>query len=218
MNRYKNILFDLDGTLIDTKSGVLGSVKKAFDNLSLPLPSDERLESFMGPPLELCFTDVCGLSHEQAQKAMSVYRHYYEGGGVYDAKPYDGIVELLTKLHGNGYKLGVATSKSQHLATIVLNHFSLDEFFDTVAGAPTSIETPWTKKDSILKAMSALSGATTANTVLIGDRKFDAHGASEAGIDAIGVLFGYGKADEIYASHFSAIAADVQNIQDMLLE
>ena len=64
--------------------------------------------------------------------------------------------------------------------------------------------------------MSVLPGATAANTVLIGDRKFDAQGARDAGIDSIGVLFGYGKADELYSSPFTAIAADVKKLQEML--
>jgi phosphoglycolate phosphatase len=217
MNRYKNILFDLDGTLLDTKSGVLGSVKKAFADLSIALPPEEELENFMGPPLEQCFTEVCKLSLEQAYKAMSVYRRYYEDSGIFDARPYEGIMELLANLRGKGYCLGVATSKSQRLACAVLEHFDLDGYFETIAGAPEGTQTLWSKKDSVLKAMSALTAASAANTVLVGDRKYDAKGADDAGIDAIGVLFGYGKIDEIEASRFKMIAADIPQLQKLLL-
>jgi phosphoglycolate phosphatase len=216
MNHYSNILFDLDGTLLDTKSGVLGSVKKTFADLSLTLPSDEQLDGFMGPPLEQCFTVVCGLSLEQAQKAMSVYRRYYEGGGIYDAKPYDGMVTLLAQLRDAGCRLGVATSKNYRLACIVLKYFGLDSFFNCISGTPDDIVTTWSKKDSIIKAMSELAGATSKDTVLVGDRKFDAQGASEAGIDAIGVLFGYGKIDELEASPFKALAADIVKLRELL--
>jgi phosphoglycolate phosphatase len=216
MNRYHNILFDLDGTLIDTKYGVINSVKKTLHDLSLPIPSDEHLEGFIGPPLEQCFMEVCGLSFEQTQKSMPIYLRYYRDGGIYDAKPYDGMAELLRQLQDAGCRLGVATSKKQRSACIMLKHFGLDVFFDGIAGAPENSKAMWTKKDSVLLAMSGFDGANAENTVLVGDRKFDAQGASEAGIDAIGVLFGYGKIDELEASPFKAIAADIVSLRELL--
>jgi phosphoglycolate phosphatase len=216
INHYKNILFDLDGTLIDTKSGVLGSLKKTMEELSLPLPPENRLISFLGPPLEQCFKDVCGLSEEQTQKAVTVFRGHYGGGGLYDFEIFEGIEELLAQLKKEGRILGVATSKNQRFAKIVMDHCGLGDFFDVVAGAPDSIETSWDKKDSVLKAMGAIRGADFSNTVLVGDRKFDAQGAAEAGIDAIGVLYGYGNAEELEASHFTAIAADIKQLHKLL--
>lgn len=216
MNRYKNILFDLDGTLIDTKNGVLGSLKKALTELSLPLPPEDKLITFLGPPLEQCFRDVCGFNEEQTQKAVTVFRRYYGGGGLLDSEPYEGITELLKELRGKGLGLGVATSKNQRFAKIVIEHCGLDGLFDIVAGAPDSIETPWLKKDSVLKAMSAFDGADGFNTVLIGDRKFDAQGAAQAGIDAIGVLYGYGSEEEIKASGFTDVAADLNELRTLL--
>jgi phosphoglycolate phosphatase len=217
MNHYTNILFDLDGTLINTKSGVLGSVKKAFEALSLTPPPDDVLEGFMGPPLSDCFTEVCGLDTEQAKTAVQVFRRYYESGGVYDAAPYAGVKELLNALKSAGRALGVATSKNHRFAGIVLAHCGLAEFFDSVAGAPDSLDPPWTKKDSIITAMASLPGADAENTVLVGDRKFDAYGAQEAGIDAIGVLFGFGKAAELEKSPFVCIAKDVDALRALLL-
>lgn len=214
---YTNILFDLDGTLLNTKAGVIGSVKKAFNDLSLTLPPEDELDGFMGPPLVDCFTQVCRLSTQQTQKAMKVFRSYYEDSGMFNAQPYDGIAKLLENLKNKGYRLGVATSKCQRLACVILKHFELYDFFDTVAGAPDDFKAEWTKKDSVLSAMKAFIGADKLNTVLIGDRKFDAEGASEAGIDSIGVLFGFGKVDELEASPFTKIVANVAQLQELLL-
>lgn len=218
LKRYKYILFDLDGTLLDTKPGVLGSVKKTFDELSLPLPNDERLEKFMGPPLDQCFMDVCGLDAETTVIATKVFRRFYEGGGLFNARPYDGIPELLSALKSNGRRLFVATSKYELFAERVIRHFELDGFFDKIAGAPKDIEKPWLKKDSIKRALEGFSDANSSNTVIIGDRKFDAEGAKEAGIDSIGVLFGYGKSDELEASSFNMIVPDVKTLTDVLLK
>lgn len=217
MNRYKNILFDLDGTLLNTKPGVLGSVKKALAELGLTPPPDDILESFMGPPLSECFTEVCGLDASQVNTAITVFRRYYEGGGVYDAQPYPGIPELLTELKSAGFGLGVATSKNHRFAGIVLSHCGLSDFFNVVSGEPVGADTLWTKKDSILTAMASLPGANAENTVLIGDRKYDAYGAQQAGIDAIGVLFGFGKLEELEQCPFVKIAKDVSELQTMLL-
>ncbi|HEX2939268.1 MAG TPA: HAD hydrolase-like protein, partial [Ruminiclostridium sp.] len=100
----------------------------------------------------------------------------------------------------------------------VIRHFELDGFFDKIAGAPKDIEKPWLKKDSIKRALEGFSDANSSNTVIIGDRKFDAEGAKEAGIDSIGVLFGYGKSDELEASSFNMIVPDVKTLTDVLLK
>jgi phosphoglycolate phosphatase len=216
MNHYTNILFDLDGTLIDSKHGVLSCVKKTFADLNFSLPPENRLDGFMGPPLEYCFTQVCGLNWEQASQAIKVYRRYYEGGGIYDAKVYSGMTQLLKELKSAGCRLGVATSKSQRFAVIVLKHCGILDYFDTVAGAPDNIEVKWLKKDSVEKAMGELAGANKHNTVLVGDRVFDAQGAKEAEIDSIGVLFGYGTKAELEASPFKVIAVDIKSLSELL--
>lgn len=215
MNHYKNILFDLDGTLIETKPGVISSLKKASEELKFTLPPDKELDAFMGPPISECFTNVCGLDPEQTELAIATFRKYYEGGGVYNAKAFDGIADLLRDLRKAGFALGVATSKHEKFAGIVLRHCGILDYFDTVAGDQPGI--PWTKTDSIKKAMADIKGADTQNTVLVGDRKFDALGAEAAGIDSIGILYGYGKADEIYASPFSAVLKDIAELRKYFL-
>lgn len=217
MHNYSNILFDLDGTLLKTDSGVLNCVRKTFNDLGFELPPEGKLRSFMGPPLEDCFTKVCGLSWEQTAKAISAFRSYYEDGGLYDAKVYDGMEDFLKLLKDKGCSLAVATSKNEKFAKMVLKHFGIYDYFDTLAGAPGNIEIKWTKRDSVLKAMKALTRADSKNTVLIGDRKFDAYGAKEAGIDSIGVLYGYGTREEIMSCPFAGIAEDIDDLKNLLL-
>jgi len=217
LKRYNYILFDLDGTILDTKPGVLGSVKKALKELSFPIPSDERLEGFMGPPLDKGFSEVCGLDAETTKIATNIFRRYYENGEMFNAKPYDGIPELLADLKEAGCRLFVATSKYELFAQIVIKHFGLDRYFDAIAGAPKNISIPWLKKDSINKALEGISDVNRDNTIIVGDRKYDAAGAKSAGISSVGVLFGYGKLDELEASGFDKIVEDIAALRNYLL-
>lgn len=211
LQNVKTILFDLDGTLIASKSGVIGSVKKAFKELNLTLPPEDTLDSFMGPPLLNCFTDVCQLSFSDAIDAMTVYRRYYESQGLFDANVYDGIEDILAYLKSCGYHLGVATSKNSKFAKIVLGHFNLLNYFEVIGATPLGKD-GWTKKDSILMALNSITGASKETTVLIGDRIFDAEGAREAEVRSVGVLYGYGSKEEVNSSGFSTV---VENVIDL---
>lgn len=217
MHKYKNILFDLDGTLLKTDAGVLKCVRKTAEDLGIELPPEDRLFTFMGPPLEECFTNVCGLEPEQVTEAIRIFRGYYESAGLYDAEVYDGMEKLLELLKNRGLSLAVATSKNETFAEKVLEHFGICKYFDIVAGDPADIEIKWTKKDSILTAMKAIVGTDGTNTVLIGDRKFDAFGARQAGIDSIGVLYGYGTREEITSCNFTEVSENVEGLKKLLL-
>lgn len=217
MHNYKNILFDLDGTLLKTDSGVLKCVRKTAEDLGIELPPENELRSFMGPPLKDCFTNICGLEPLMVAEAVGIFRGYYESIGIFDAQVYDGVEELLKLLKSKGSALAVASSKNEIFAKKVLDHFGIGRYFDIVAGDPASSEIKWTKKDSILKAMKAIGSADGTNTVLVGDRKFDAFGAKEAGIDSIGVLYGYGTREEITSCPFTEIVQDVGGLRELLL-
>lgn len=217
LKHFEHIIFDLDGTLIDTKSGVFGSVKKALSELSLPIPDDEHLKGFMGPPLEIGFSEICGLQPETVKKAVVIFRKYYENGGMYDAKPFDGIPELLEELRTNGHILFVATSKYERIAQIIIGHFGLENYFASIAGSPKEIETPWLKRDSIKKALDGFKNISGENTVIIGDRKFDAEGAKQAGISSIGVMYGYGGRPELESSGFDTVVPDMAALRKVLI-
>lgn len=207
--RYQTVLFDLDGTLLDTRPGIIRSMKATLDRLGVAYPPEESIDAFMGPPLRECFTDVCGLSDDLADKAVKIYRrHLVESGGVYNCNVYPGIPELLGKLKSAGCRLGVATSKATWLARDILLHKGLAAFFDTISGAP---EQGGTKAEVIRQALARLASGKDG-TVLVGDRKFDAQGARETGIDCIGIQYGYGTAAELSTSAFTAVLPTVDSL------
>lgn len=205
MGKYKTILFDLDGTLADSKPGVMWSLLSAMRDLGIEAPPKDRWDELLGPPLKKCFTDICGLAPEPAEKAVTVYRSYYQSKGLYNVSAYKGIDAVLKALHDKGYKLGVATSKAVDYAYIVLDAIGLSDYFDVVAGPPLKGLNE-TKADSIRRAMGQLPGSDHDNTVLIGDRMYDAQGAKDAGIGFIGVLYGYGTRQELSAYSPEALA------------
>ena len=211
MHYYTNILFDLDGTLLDTKPGVLDSVRKMLKELHREIPPDEKLQSFMGPPVYIGFTQVCGLEESIVEEATKLFRTYYGKEGVFDSLPFVGIVDLLKKLKAAGYRLGVATSKSEEHALSALGHQGITDYFAAIAG-PRGDEITSTKEDSIRMALAAFGDLGGGRTVLIGDRKFDAEGAKKVGIDSIGILYGYGNREELQASIFDHLLETVNDL------
>ncbi|MDU4029717.1 MAG: HAD hydrolase-like protein, partial [Enterococcus faecalis] len=131
---YQTILFDLDGTITDSGSGIMRSILYATEQLGWPAPSEETLRSFIGPPLYESFLHMAP-SAEAAQQAVSHYRAYYQRKGMFENHVYPGIPEVLTRLKEAGAKLYIATSKPEEFAKKIITHFDLDRYFTGIYGA-----------------------------------------------------------------------------------
>ena len=190
LNKYKVVLFDLDGTLLDTSEGIFNSVRFAEKSLGLdPIP-EEKLKTFIGPPPMSSYMANYGLPKEKAIEATNLHRLYGFERGVYEAKVYDGVPELLRILKTNEIKLGICTLKRQDIAEKVLTYFNLIDYFDVIVGIDT--QESLTKADTINIALASLNHRRKSDVVLIGDSLYDAEGAEDAGVDFIGVLYGFG--------------------------
>lgn len=187
--RLKGILFDLDGTLLDTSEGIIESVRHTISLLGLPELTTEVLKTFVGPPVQESFKKYYGMEEANAQEAADVFRSYYKETALFLAQPYPGIHELLEKIKKNNLRIGVATYKREDYAKTLLEHFDIAPFCDTICGADN--ENKLTKTDIIMKCLHDLS-LDTKDTVLIGDTIHDARGASNSGIPFIGVAYGFG--------------------------
>ena len=185
----KNVIFDLDGTLLDTSRGILESVRYTVNTLGLKPLSEEEATAFIGPPLRQSFVRICGCTDEEAQKATRIFRSYYQNGAVFHAEEYDGITELCKMLSESGYRLGVATNKPQGFAEALLKEFKLFQYFDSVCGADENGRL--SKSDLICLCMAGMK-ANAEETVLVGDTDNDAAGAESAGVDFIAVTYGFG--------------------------
>ncbi|RAQ30484.1 phosphoglycolate phosphatase [Hydrogeniiclostridium mannosilyticum] len=192
MKHYKTVLFDLDGTLLDTSKGILGAVKYAQQQMNLPSLPDSRLREFIGPPPVESYKRIFGVDEAIAQQAAFFHRKYGSERGLFEAQHYPGISELLQNLKNSGRFLGVATLKREDTAQKILAHFNLKQYFDVIAGIDTKEQL---SKSDIIQAALKEMGQTNASAVLIGDSQYDAEGAEKAGVSFIGVTYGFGFSD-----------------------
>lgn len=196
--KYQVILFDLDGTVTDSGPGIMNSVQYALDRFGISNPDRSVLRRFVGPPLEDSFQRFFGLSSEEAKEGVRYYREYYSAGGIFENSVYDGMVETLQKLKAYGCRIYLATSKPQVFGIQVLEHFGLLSVFDGVVGS--FLDGTRINKDEIVKEVLCQAGITQENrscAVMVGDREYDVLGAHRNGIEAIGVLYGYGSREEL---------------------
>ena len=212
---YRNIVFDLDGTLTDSGRGILASVTYALEKLGAPVPAPKTLRLFVGPPLTGSFMKYCGMTEAQAAEGVRLFRERYVPIGVYESAVFPEIRGLLEALRKGGKQVGVATSKPESLACQLLEREGMLSLFDVVAGAGDN-GAGNAKWQVIGRAMEAL-GAPREDTVLIGDTKYDVAGAHQVGIPCIGVEYGYAAPGELEAAGADAIVPDCAALQRLLL-
>lgn len=214
MGRWATVLFDLDGTLTDPKEGITRSIGYALAGMGVAVDDLDELTRFIGPPLAVSFAEGYGFDEGQVARAVALYRERYGERGLYENALYDGVPALLEALRAGGCRVGLATSKPTVYARQILKHFEVDGLFDLVAGSNLD-GTRSDKAEVIRYAMDELGG-TPGDFVMVGDRRHDLDGASRCGIDAVGVLYGYGSHAELAACRSVALVATVEELQGLL--
>lgn len=217
-NGITHILFDLDGTLTDSKPGILRCVQYALEQCGCPEPDETRLYPFIGPPLYESFQQFCGMTPQEAEFAVKQYRVRFAKTGMFENALYPGIPELLQQLQNAGFILAIATSKPEVFTRQILDHFDLTTYFTAVAGSDIHREGE-TKADVIRLVLSRLGLPQQAppHTVMIGDRKHDLIGAHACGIPCIGVAYGYAPDGELEAYGADAVVPDVKALGRLFL-
>jgi len=189
-----DILLDLDGTLVDPKPGLVGSIQYALDKLGAPVPPAEELLWLIGPPFRQSFPKLLG-SPDRVEEMIGHYRERYLGGAMFDAIVYEGVPEALAALRTAGHRLIVATSKPHRYARPIVEHFGLDAHLHAVHG-PELDGTNDHKADLIAHILRE-EGIAPEAALMVGDRHFDVTAAARNGLSAIGVTWGYGSAEEL---------------------
>lgn len=210
------LLFDLDGTLTDPGEGITNCVRYALKKIGVHPASREELYPYIGPPLTASFQEIHHLSAQQAEQALVYYRERFSTLGMFENVPYDGIVPFLQKRQAEGYHLMVATSKPEEFTVQILEHFDLARYFEFVGGNTLQESRP-TKEAVIQYIMQQYPSINGDNTLMIGDRKYDILGAHSCGLRGIGVLYGYGDVEEMTQCGADAIAADITQLEDLIL-
>lgn len=190
------VLFDLDGTLSDSREGIINSFQYSLKNTGYQVEEGSTLLQFIGPPIMETFREFYEMDEETALKAHNFFQERYRTKGKFENTMYDGIPELLNRLVDKKYTLGVATSKPEIFANDILLHFGISHYFSTVVGA--SLDDNFSKKEDILALAIKKLGATEADNIyMVGDRSYDMLAAKKHGANAIGVTYGFGSEDEL---------------------
>jgi len=193
-----HVLFDLDGTIADSRVGIVRSLQFGFAQCDLPVPSDAEIEAIIGPPFAVALPRF-GLDPETIERVVAAYRSRYRPVGMFEAELYPGMHDLLYRLADAGLTLALATSKPEPFAEKIVEHFDVRRPLAVVAGA-TFDDSRMHKHDVIAHALAQLPDATPDNTVMVGDRHHDIDGGRMHGLRGIGVTWGFGSRDELDAA------------------
>ena len=208
---YQNILFDLDGTLTNPGEGITNSVAYALKKWKIEVKDKRELYPFIGPPLMDSFQTYYQFSEEDSRQAVTYYREYFSEKGIYENEVYDGVREMLEELKGKKKSLILATSKPEEFALRILKHFELYDYFDFVAGA--SMDGARSRKGDVIQyALESCKIVDLSSAIMVGDREYDIAGAKQAGMDSLGVLFGYGSYEELKKAGATYLAKTVSDI------
>lgn len=219
---YQYLLFDLDGTLTDSKEGIIKCVQYALEKIGIIEKDVEKLKVFVGPPLQESFKMMYGFDDETTSKAIAYYRERFKPIGMFENKVYDGIPELLKTMKEHGKINLIASSKPEVFVKTILEHFDILKYFDIVVGA--SLDESRNSKEAVIEeALSQLKMAdqngqySDDKCVMIGDRKYDINGAKYFGLRNIGVSYGFAPEGELEVAGAEVIVDTVEELTQVLL-
>jgi phosphoglycolate phosphatase len=216
VTKYTTILWDLDGTIIDSSPGVFESFNHTFRELGMPELSAPEMQPFMGPPLRTTFGQLLGMDHEETEEALALYRDFYlKQGGALNCALYPGVIETIQKSKAAGITNSLATSKAQRGTKLVGEHFDFLKHFD-VLGTAANDESRNSKTDVITYAFEELQkiGADLSRVILVGDRIHDIEGARHHNLEVVLVKWGFGNEQEWSLADY--VVEDAEELQKVL--
>ncbi|MBQ9081122.1 MAG: HAD hydrolase-like protein [Clostridia bacterium] len=208
------VLFDLDGTLVDSSKGITRCFQYAFLKLELAPPSKEELRSCIGPPLIDSFLRFLNGDREKAERGVRFYRERYAVEGWKECELLPGAYECLKTLAAEGKILALATGKPQRFAENILSFFGLDAFFSVVVGSKE--DNSFDEKGAIIQKAMALLGAEKERTVMVGDREHDIIGARKNGVPCVGLKIGFAAEGELESAGAAYLADDFSHLHSLL--
>lgn len=192
------VFLDLDGTLMESHTSILTSLKHAF----LAIQREDLVESdlmwMIGPPFQDSFAKL-GLSNSDVDTVLETYSLHYQGGEMFNASPYDGVMEALVQMRTDGARLYLMTAKPHVYATKITAHFGIADHMTQEFGPETDGTRNW--KGDLLAHALKVTGEQPNNSVMVGDRHHDIAAAAEVGMPSLAAAWGYGSEDEWGGAH-----------------
>jgi phosphoglycolate phosphatase len=209
------LIFDLDGTLTDSKPGIVGCLRQVIDERGLDFPGP--LDHFIGPPVEEWVRYLLPEGSEKDHEALARdYRSCYDREGWLNNSVYSGVREMLVQLRAAGSALYVCTSKHEHFAIRILEMFELAPYFAGIYG--DRIEYVSHAKADLLARILSERAIKPGNAWMIGDRRFDIEAAHANDVRCIAAGWGYGSAEEWEAANADAIALTPEDVAGIVME
>lgn len=204
------LLFDLDGTLIDSSVGITRCAAHAFESLGEPVPDETTLLSWIGPPLRVSFAPLLR-DEARVEDAVHLYRERYEAVGWTEHAVYPGIPEAIAALQAAGQRLAVVTAKNEAHARKILASLPFASAFDDIVGATP--DGRLSHKPELIGEALARLGVAARDCRMIGDRRMDMEGAEHHGMPGMGVLWGFGSAEELHAAGATRLVGTTTELQ-----
>lgn len=211
---YTTVLFDLDGTLTDSKAGIIESYQHALATFGIGA-DPASITARIGPPLHEGLVAL-GVPTSQVPAAIETYRAYFAQVGIHQNRLYDGVSAVLAELEQAGVRMALATSKLTEFAEQIVAQFEIADYFDVVAGASRD-GSRIAKKDIVAFALQSLGWPEPATVALVGDRADDMSAAVQLGLFPVGASWGYGNTEELEASGSQVIIGRPAGIIPALL-
>lgn len=212
---YTHLFFDLDGTLTDSRPGIVGAIHYALKQMGRNDDIGDEYR-FLGPPLIDSMQEYFGMDFTTATTAVKEFRDYYGRRGLYENRLFDGVRDLLRDCVAAGKQCVLATSKGEPFARTILEHFGILPYFSFVAGAVIGGGRD-DKADVLRHALENVDPIPAGRGIMVGDKRHDVAGAHEVGLPCIGVLYGYGGPEELRKAGADFTVETVDALRDFLL-
>jgi phosphoglycolate phosphatase len=211
------IVFDCDGTLVDSQAAICRSMDVAFTAAGLPAPDRQAVRRIVGLSLPQALLELApGATEEQRRYALEAYKASFRAArseGTLEQPLYPGIEELLRRLHHRGHTLGVATGMSDRGLLACLARHGVRELFATLQTADRHPSKP---HPAMLETALFEAAATAGEAVMVGDTVFDVTMAHAAGVRAIGVGWGYHEPAELLAAGAMGVAHSADELEELI--
>ncbi len=210
-----HLYFDLDGTLVNTTTGIVAAYKFMHDRYKLPHPSDAELRKWIGPPVRKVIGHFLGegASDQEIEVGVGVMREYYFDRGWSECELYPGIKSLLDEARTKKVELSVVTSKNIVMAKKVLEHVKIDHYFREIFGPDLKVDR---EKTEMLGEIVRRHNALPESSMMVGDSSYDILAARHVGMRAIGVTYGFGGIDDIQSCSPWKICHSVEEVSGVL--